>query len=105
MAFWEDTVGGLVENPVGWVVGIGAVLLAPTIIPAVSAALRPVAKTAIKGGVYIYDQASQLVQGARESTADMIAEARAELAVPAATPLTPSGRSEPVRKPGSSPGE
>ena len=105
MAFWEDTIGGLFEGPAGWAVGIGAVLLAPAVVPAIGAALRPVAKAVIKGGVYAYDQAFQLVQEARESTTDMIAEARAELAVPAGISSAPSGPSVPVRKPGSNPGE
>ena len=70
MAFFEDIFKG---NPVtGAVVGIGAVMLAPT----VAHVLRPAAKAVIKGGIVLY---RQTLAEAGEAAGDLIAEARAEL--------------------------
>jgi Protein of unknown function (DUF5132) len=54
----------------------GAVVLAPTLLPAVGRILRPVAKTAIKGGLVLY---RETLAGVGDVTGDLVAEARAEL--------------------------
>ena len=52
-------------------VGIGAVLLAPTI----GQVLRPAAKAVIKGGILAYQGLAEL----GETASDLVAEARAEM--------------------------
>lgn len=63
----------------GMMVGIGAVILAPIVIPAVAAVLKPVAKTAIKGGILVYRKGRQAVAEVGESVEDLVAEAKAEI--------------------------
>jgi hypothetical protein len=75
MALLEDVFKGT------WgvaLVGVGVALVAPTVLPAVGAALRPLAKTAIKGGVILYDTVKETIAEAGEQVNDMVAEVRAE---------------------------
>jgi hypothetical protein len=74
MALFEDILKG--GTGTGLLVGLGAVLLAPTVLPAVGRVLRPVAKTAIKTGMVFYNET---LSGVGEVTGDIVAEARAEL--------------------------
>jgi hypothetical protein len=81
MALLED----LVEEALGPVaLGVGVVILVPTLFPAVGRALRPIAKGVIKAGIRVYDQSSAAATEAyaniAEATGDIIAEARAERA-------------------------
>jgi hypothetical protein len=74
MALFEN----LFEEAAGPVVavGIGALVLAPKLLPVIGRALRPVAKGAIKTGIALYEQTYASVA---EATGDLVAEARAEL--------------------------
>jgi Protein of unknown function (DUF5132) len=54
----------------------GAVILAPTVVPAVGRMLRPVAKTAIKTGMMLY---RETLSGVGDVAGDLVAEARSEL--------------------------
>lgn len=64
------------------VVGIGAALaatvLVPALIPAVSTAGRPLAKSLLKGGMMLYEKGREAVAIAGETIEDMMAEIRAE---------------------------
>jgi hypothetical protein len=76
MALFEDVLKG------SWgaaLVGVGVALVAPTVLPAVGAALRPLAKSAIKGGVMLYDTVKESIAEAGEQVTDMVAEVRAEV--------------------------
>jgi hypothetical protein len=76
MAFLEDMVKG------SWgaaLVGVGVALAAPTVLPAVGSALRPLLKSAVKGGVFLYDAVKESVAEAGEQLNDMVAEVRAEM--------------------------
>jgi hypothetical protein len=64
----------------GIIAGIGAVLLAPVVIPVVTGIGKPLAKSLIKGGLTIYEKSRGAVAELGESWEDMVAEARAELA-------------------------
>ncbi len=55
-----------------------ALLLAPRLLPTVGRALRPVAKEVVKVGITAYDAAQATVSGAYQATGDLIAEARQE---------------------------
>jgi hypothetical protein len=59
--------------------GAGAVLLAPVVIPVVAGVLKPVAKAAIKGSLITYHKVKETTAEAWESVEDLAAEAKAEL--------------------------
>lgn len=95
MAFFEDMFSG---NPVtGALVGIGALMVAPTVVPAVGRVLRPAAKAVIKGGIVLY---RETIAEVGEAASDLFAEARAELEKgnshgrPAAAGTAPTARPE-----------
>src|ERR1700758_4631806 len=60
----------------GVAVGAAALFLGPTILPTIGRALRPVAKTVIKGGIVL---SRETVAGIREMTTDLVPEAKSEL--------------------------
>jgi hypothetical protein len=66
----------------GWgttvLVGIGVAIAAPIVLPAVGAIVRPVAKLAIRGGLFVVDAMQELVAEGAEQVNDLVAEARAE---------------------------
>jgi hypothetical protein len=74
MALLEDIVKAEGSGPL--VLGVGALMLAPTVLPAIGRMLRPVLKGAIKTGITVYEETYASV---KEATGDIIAEARAEL--------------------------
>jgi hypothetical protein len=73
MALFEDMFKG---NATNVVVAGAAVLLAPTVLPAVGRMLRPLAKEALKIGIGLYEEARDTIS---EATGDLVAEARSEL--------------------------
>jgi Protein of unknown function (DUF5132) len=73
MALFEDMFKGNVGN---MMVAGAAMLLAPTVLPVIGRALRPIAKEAIKTGIGLYEEARETVG---EATGDLVAEARAEV--------------------------
>lgn len=79
MAAFENLFEGLgLEGAAGPVIGIGALLLAPTLLPAVGRIMRPVAVGALRTGMAVYREASA-------ATGKMVEEARNELERAAAT--------------------
>jgi hypothetical protein len=66
----------------GWgttvLVGISVAIAAPIVLPAVGAIVRPVAKLAIKGGLFVVDAMQGLVAEGAEQVNDLVVEARAE---------------------------
>lgn len=100
MAVFDD----LVKNPApgGLAVGIGAALLGPVLLPAVSGMLRPVAAAALRTGIAAYRGA---VEPLRASIDSLVAEAQIELATARAGaahpgPRTAASASEPAAEPG-----
>ncbi len=75
MALLEDMMKG--STATGVAVGLGALLLAPTLLPAIGRVLRPAAKAVIKGGIVVY---RETVAEFGEVASDLFAEAQAELA-------------------------
>jgi hypothetical protein len=63
----------------GLIIGAAAVLVGPVVIPMVAAAMRPLAKAAIKGGLMAYEKGKVLVAEAQEDFEDLMAEAKAEM--------------------------
>lgn len=59
-------------------VGVGVALVAPVLLPAVAAVVRPVAKAAIKGGLALADTIKEFAAEAGEQVSDLVAESKAE---------------------------
>ena len=64
----------------GIVAGVGAIVLAPVLIPTVAKATKPVAKALIKGGIIAYEKSKSAIAETGEVLEDLVAEAKAELA-------------------------
>lgn len=73
----------------GIAAGLGAVVLAPVLIPAVAKTSKPVAKALIKGGIIAYEKSksairhslpAKLIAETGEVLEDLVAEVKAELA-------------------------
>jgi len=80
MALWDTIVGGVTDSWLGTAaLGVGAVLVAPLVLPVVGAGLRGLTKTVVKGGVLVVDGATAAVATAGESASDLWAEAYAEV--------------------------
>jgi hypothetical protein len=78
MAFFEDMFKGNIVS--GLALGIGAVILAPIMLPAVRNVAKPLAKAAIKGGIMAYERGKELIAEGAEVVEDIYVEAKAELA-------------------------
>ncbi len=70
----------------GIAAGLGAVVLAPVLIPAVAKASKPVAKALIKGGIIAYEKSRNAIAETGEVLEDLVAEVKAELAEEEAQP-------------------
>ena len=75
----------------GLAIGVGAVIVLPLAAPI----LRPLAKTAIKGGILAYRGAAELVEGISDLVAEAAAEGRGEQTPEGAAP--PTGMARPGR--------
>jgi hypothetical protein len=93
MALFEDVTESFFPNAL---IGIGAVLLAPIVIPAVATGLRPVVKSLVKGGMIVTDKVNSMVAEAGEQLDDLIAEVRAEMA--ATVPVMEGASAETAEK-------
>lgn len=60
--------------------GIAAIVLLPVIVPVVAGVGKPIAKTAIKGGILLYEKSKGVIAEVGETFEDIMAEAKAELA-------------------------
>ena len=60
----------------GVAIGAAAIVLGPTLFPAIGQILRPAAKTVIKGGLVLY---RETVGAIGDLTTDLVEEARREL--------------------------
>ncbi len=64
----------------GIIAGIGAVLLAPVVLPVVAGVGKPLVKSVIKSGLVLFEKSRGAFAEVGETWEDMVAEARAELA-------------------------
>jgi hypothetical protein len=58
--------------------GIGAVVLAPILLPAIGKVAKPIAKATLKNGITLYEKGKVAVAEANEVWEDILAEAKAE---------------------------
>jgi hypothetical protein len=89
---------GLFDNGIevgtGFLIGLGAIVLAPIVVPVFAAVAKPLVKAGIKSGLLLYDKGREIVAEAQEVIEDLTAEVKAELneeheaAVPVAIPQT-----------------
>lgn len=76
MALFENIAETLFEEAAGpWVLGIGALLVAPVALPA----LRPLAKSVVKNSLVVASKARETVAEVTEQWGDLVAEARSEM--------------------------
>ena len=91
MAFFEDELlGGLAP---GVAVGLGAIILGPAVLGLLGSLARPLAKSAIKGGLMLYGQGRTIIAETREILEDLVAESKSELTVGHAA-ASPSHRAQ-----------
>ena len=74
----EEVLGG--GNLPGVAAGIGALLLAPVVIPVVAGIGKPAAKAMIKEGLRLYEKSKESFAEMGEMLEDLVAEAKSELA-------------------------
>jgi hypothetical protein len=78
MGLLDDALKGSVLT--GLAVGIGAVVLAPVVLPALAGAGKPLMKAAVKSGIILFEKGKETVAELSEVVEDIVAEARAEMA-------------------------
>jgi len=78
MALFDDLFSGG-----NWVTGLAIGLGAVIVLPPAAPVLRPLAKTAIKGGILAYRGAAGLLEGIGDLVAEAAAEGEEELATEA----------------------
>ncbi|WP_455281527.1 DUF5132 domain-containing protein [Cupriavidus necator] len=66
----------------GLLVGVGVVVLAPVVLPVLATVTKPLAKSAIKTGVILFDRGREAAAEMAEVFEDLVAEARSELETP-----------------------
>lgn len=85
MALFDEVFEGFGSS---WVssalVGVGVALVAPIVVPALAAGMRPLAKAVLKGGMMVYDKGTEVFAEAGEQFSDLVAEVRSELNATAA---------------------
>ncbi len=75
MALFDN--GLKISSPI--IIGIGAILLAPVILPAAGNVMRPLIKATVKTGLLAAQKGRELLSEAMESLEDITAEVKAEL--------------------------
>jgi hypothetical protein len=81
----------------GLAISVGAILLAPVVLPALAGLARPMAKAAIKGGILVYEKSRETAAELSEVFEDLVAEAKAELkesSIPADSVPPPEDKSD-----------
>jgi hypothetical protein len=64
----------------GLIAGIGAVILAPVVIPLMAGIGKPIAKSLVKNSIVVYEKSKGAFAELGETWEDIVAEARAEIA-------------------------
>jgi Protein of unknown function (DUF5132) len=95
---------GLKGNVVtGLAVGIGAVVLAPAVLPALAGVGKPLLKAVVKSGIILFEKGKETAAELSEVVEDIVAEAKAEMAeaheaAPAAAAATTAAAGATVRR-------
>jgi hypothetical protein len=59
-------------------IGVGAAIVAPAILPTIAAIIKPLSKMVVKGGILLFDKAREKGSEAKEFFEDVTAEAKME---------------------------
>jgi hypothetical protein len=79
MALFENGVlGNGLTTPL--LLGLGAAIVVPAVVPVVATAMKPLFKGAIKVGVSLYDKGNEAIAEIGEVLEDLVAEAKSEMA-------------------------
>jgi hypothetical protein len=91
---------GLFDNQIklgtALVIGVGAFLVAPLVMSAVTGVARPLAKAGIRGGMLLYAKTKELIAEAGEVIEDLAVEVKADLAAEAANAAAVAGPHEEI---------
>ena len=63
----------------GVAIGVGAAVLVPVVIAALMPVIRPMARSALKAGIYAYERGRETIEGIGETVDDLVAEVEEEL--------------------------
>jgi hypothetical protein len=77
MALWNDLMKSDLTK--GIAIGVAATAVTSLLAPALAGVGRPLARTAIKTGIILYERGRELVAEMGETFDDLVAEVRAEL--------------------------
>jgi hypothetical protein len=75
MGLLDDGLKGSVVT--GLAVGIGAIVLAPAVLPALAGVAKPLLKAAVKSGIVLFEKGKETAAELSEVVEDIVAEARA----------------------------
>ncbi len=78
MGLLDDGLKGSVLT--GLAIGIGAAIVAPTVLPALVGVAKPFIKAVIKSGIIIYEKGKENAAELSEVFEDIVAEAKSEMA-------------------------
>lgn len=76
MALLDDVTKNM-TSPTGLAIGIGTLILAPVVVPAVASLARPLAKAVLSTGISLY---RQTMEPLGQAMTDLVSEARMEMA-------------------------
>jgi len=78
MSFAENVFkGGNIVT--GLAIGIGGLILAPIVVPALVGIVKPLLRVAVRGGVTLYEKGRDAASEAGEAVSDLVAEVKSEL--------------------------
>lgn len=87
----------------GVAIAAGAALLAPLVLPLLAGLARPLARTAVKSGIIVYEKTRETVAELGEAFDDLVAEAKSEMAqqqvVPGVTDAVAAAAAEATEAP------
>jgi hypothetical protein len=79
MALFENGVlGNGLTTPL--LLGLGAAIVVPAVVPVVATAMKPLVKGVIKVGVSLYERGNEAIAEMGEVLEDLVAEAKSEMA-------------------------
>ena len=63
----------------GAAIGVGVAVLVPVVIATLMPVIRPMARSALKAGIYAYEKSRETIEGIGETVDDLVAEVEEEL--------------------------
>lgn len=60
-------------------IGVGVAVLVPVVVAALMPVIRPMARSALKAGIYAYEKGRETIEGIGETVDDLVAEVEEEL--------------------------